>query len=141
MKWQSCKLTKITQKQYEITWTDEGNTTTESLPINTLKLRPLNFDKDLASTNNQTEYARFKVAEGEQKLLDYRCHTFLNWNQLFEVDYNLHTMSEEELIKRWDEYQKRHLLKGRLNIAVEFGHASKLAKLFTLGPMVSQLKV
>ena len=141
MKWQSCKLTKITQKQYEITWTDEGNTTTESLPINTLKLRPLNFDKDLVSTDTQTEYSRCKVAEGEEELLDYHCNSFLNWNQLFEVDYNLHDISVEELVKRWGDYQERHLLTRRLNLVVDFGHTSKLAKLFTLGPMVSQLKV
>ena len=65
MKWQSCELTKITTKQYEITWTNEEQATSESLPINTLKLRPLNFDQDLVSTDTQTEYARYNVAEGE----------------------------------------------------------------------------
>ena len=62
---------------------------------------------------------------------------FHNGNSLFEVDYNLQNMSEEELVKRWNDSQETHLITRRLNIAVDFGHTSKLAKLFTLRPMVS----
>ncbi len=45
------------------------------------------------------------------------------------------------MVEKWDQFKERHLLTGRLNINVDEDITSNLAKLFTLGPMVSQLKV
>ena len=47
-KWESAQLTNISSEQYEISWTHEGKVTSELLPINTIKLQPLNFEKDLS---------------------------------------------------------------------------------------------
>ncbi len=77
------------------------------------------------------------MVEREKKLLDLSEYHILEWNQLFELDYNLNMMTEEELVKRCDEYDETHLLQGRLNVFVDPDHLSKLVKLFTLGPMVS----
>ena len=70
----------MTKKEWKITWTHEGTTTEESVPINTIRLRPLNFEKDHIPTDAETLYDRCKVAEGEEKLLDSSCNHFLNWN-------------------------------------------------------------
>ncbi len=67
-------------------------------------------------------------------LSEYHCH---DWNQLFEVDYNLTMMTEEEMVKRWTGYSENHLFGGRLNVFVDGENINKLAKLFTLGPMLS----
>ena len=45
------------------------------------------------------------------------------------------------MVKRWNDYEDTHLLKGRLNVFVDYTQANVQAKLFTLGPMISQLKV
>ena len=141
MKWQFCQLTNITEIHYHISWTYEGKTTWESLPLNTIKLRPLIFEKDLIYHDTQKTYARYQVVEREKKLLDQSKYHILEWNQLFELDYNLNMMSEEELVNRWDEYMGTHLIGGRLNVFVDRDHLSKLVKLITLGPMVSSFKV
>ena len=57
------------------------------------------------------------------------------------MDFNLNVISEEEVVNRWNGYSEKHLLRGRLNVAVDLEHKTNLAKLFSLGPMVSQLKV
>ena len=89
MQWSSAQLENITLQQYEISWIHEGKATKESLPINTIKLQPLNFGNDLTYPDISTTYARCKVVEEERKLLDLKESHFLDWNQLFEVDYNL----------------------------------------------------
>ncbi len=137
MKWSSAQLENITSEQYEISWLHEGKPTQETLPINTIKLQPLNFGKDLTYSDTQTTYARCKVVEEERKLLDLKESRFLDWNQLFELDYNVNRMSEDELVEKWDADQEKHLLGGRLNVFVDRDDQSKLEKLFTLGPMIS----
>ncbi len=136
-KWESAQLTNISSEQYEISWTHEGKVTSELLPINTIKLQPLNFEKDLSYADSQTTYARCQIVERERKLLHQTEYHFLDWNQLFELDYNVNRMSEDELVEKWDADQEKHLLGGRLNVFVDDGDRSKLEKLFTLGPMIS----
>jgi hypothetical protein len=63
-------------------------------------LQPLNFGKDLTYPDTSTIYAPCKVVEEERKLLDVAESPYLNWNQLFELDYNLN-MSEQELVVKW----------------------------------------
>ena len=90
-RWILCKLSNITYK-YEIIIFDDKRTI--ELPLNTIKLRPLNSLEQI-NTEFHIEYKPCLVPESEYDL--FHCNHFCNCSQLFEMDYDLYNLSPQEI--------------------------------------------